>query len=188
MARALALLLAAGVLACAGAPAPTVHYYRLEAAEPAPLASPAIDGVLLVERPRAEAFLSQRNLAYRRAAELLRHAHHRWTDPPPRMLEQEIARSLRAAGVARSVVTSGLRAEPDAILHTRIRRLEQDEEREAAVVELEFALERMPGGELLIQESWIAEQRPASDSVAAGVAAQNAALNEVLERLLDALR
>ena len=56
---------------CAGGPAPHHHYYRLEpSAPPARLATPKLDGVLVVDRLQAEAIASGRALLERGDAAL----------------------------------------------------------------------------------------------------------------------
>jgi ABC-type uncharacterized transport system auxiliary subunit len=178
---------------CAGRPAPAISHYRLELGEPAPLAEPALDGVLLVQRPRADAFTSQRSLAYRElgaggaTTALYRFRYHLWVDPPPQMLEQEIVRYLRTARAAPSVVTAELRTQADYVLHTRLRRLEQTRGPAGVSVAVDFDLVR-GDGELLLQESQRVELPVEGEEIGAYVDALNAALRSILDRLLEALR
>jgi ABC-type uncharacterized transport system auxiliary subunit len=189
-----AAALAAPVMSCAGDPAPTVHHYRLEAGVPAPLAEPALDGVLLVQRPRADAFTSQRSLAYREAgdeseaAALHRFRHHLWVDPPPQMLEREIVAYLRSARVAPSVVTAELRTQSAYVLHTRILRLEQTRAPSGVAVAVDFDLVRSGDGQLLLQESELVRLPVEGEEIGAYVAAQSVALRSILDRLLESLR
>jgi len=180
-----------GVAGCLAGPAPADHFYRLEAAgAPAPLAEPALPGVLEVRPFRAEALTSERAILYRAEAdarEVHRHAYHRWVETPPDMLQQLVADHLRRAGAAERVVTPALRVPADYELVGRIGRLEQvfGAGGPRVVLELDLAVTRIAADrELLLQEVYRAERATEGESAEAAARALGDALAEVLDRLV----
>ena len=188
---ALSALVSLVLSGCASGRAPEVHYYRLEADAPTPLSAPVFPGVLQVERPRADALTGQRGLVQRRAdagggpPHLHRYAHQRWADPPPMMLEEEIASWLRAAGVADRVIDSQLRTPADYVLYTRLAALEQLHEPPGIVLALELTVVRAADEAVVLQQSYRIEEPIARDGVPYAVVAYDEALTRVLTRFLE---
>ena len=186
---ALAVLLVAGWFGCASGPAPRDHFYRLEITAPDRLPSPALPGILEVDRLRVEAIAQGRRMLYRDASRpnvIGQHSYHFWADPPGLMLQDQLARGLRAAGAAKSVVTSGIRVSSDFLLKGRLVRLERHVGSGAArvAVEIEFALLVAKGNELLLQKSYAEERTAAGDDVDASVTAYQDALDTIFQQLL----
>lgn len=180
-----ALVLFAG---CAGGPAPRHHYYRLEPAEPgAPLGRPELDGVLVVDRLRAEAIASGRELLERSASspELHPLPYQHWVEPPPTMLQVGIAGYLRAAGVARRVVTPDLHLRADYELTGRILAFERvvGAGTPRVLIALELALIRVEGRELVLLETYV-DERDAGGGVEETARAFAGAFSSILERLV----
>jgi ABC-type uncharacterized transport system auxiliary subunit len=192
--RAAALFACLGVLlaSCAGGPAPTHHYYRLEPAEPeASLAQPTLDGVLVVDRLRAEAIASGRELLERHASspELRRRPYHHWVEPPPTMLQVGIVGYLRAAGVASQVVTPDLHLRPDYELVGRILAFERvvGGGTPRVRIALELSLTRVDGRELLLLETYVEEREARGQGIDDAALAFAEALSSILERLVTDL-
>ena len=177
---------------CAGGPAPTHHYYRVEPAEPAAsLGQPALDGVLVVDRLRAEAIASGRELLERNASspELRRRSHHHWVEPPPTMLQVGIVGYLRAAGVASEVVTPDLHLSPDFELAGRILAFERvvGSGPPRVRIALELSLTRIDGRELLLLETYVDEREAPGSGIDDAARAFAEALSSILERLVAEL-
>lgn len=183
---ALGLVLASG---CAGGVSPPDRHYRVEAPKPAaPLAKPLFPGTLVIQVPRSDAVLAGRPLVYREsrdALELHRRPYALWSDTPTRMLQQEIAKYLRAAGVAERVVTTDLRIEGDAMLTAHLERLEQILERPASVeLVLEVAVLQGRDRALSFHRVYRREHETPSKNVEDAVAAFGSALGEILDQFV----
>ena len=185
----LILTVVATIGGCIGGPAPQDHFYRLELLAPATPLNPApLNGTLQVMRPWADALTGERPLLYRQnseASQLHRHAYHRWVDSPTLILQQEIARYLRASQIAEQVVTPELRVKADYLLSCRILKFERvlgDSPR--VVMELELGLTHMKDRQALMLQTYREEQKANGDGVAASVGAYNLALSNILNRFL----
>lgn len=189
---ALALLIVFGSAGCASAPAPRDHFYRVSVAAPAPLASPALPGILEVDRLRVEAVHQGRRMLYRDASlpnAIGRHSYHFWADPPGLMLQDQLVRYLRAAGAAKSVVTPGIHVDSNYVLKSRLVRLERHTGggTPRVTVEIEFNLLEKTGRRHLLNATY-AEARPVpADTVGASVAAYDDALGAIFAHLLAEL-
>ena len=180
---------AALLLACAGGPAPRDHFYRIQTAAPAPLATPVFPGTVEVERFRADALTGGVRMVKRQAAdssELEPYAYHQWADPPTIQLQTQLVSFLREAQAAPLVVTPELRAHSDFAVLGRIVRLEHQTGGGAprAVVELELAVSRESDRSLLLQKVYRDEQPAAGASVAQAVDAASAAVSASFARFL----
>jgi cholesterol transport system auxiliary component len=187
--RLLPALVAVATVGCASGPAPRDHYYRLDTAPPKALASPKLAGTLEVDRLRVEAISQGRRMLYRdvsRSGEIGQHAYHHWVDPPSVMLQDQLARFLRSGGAAENVVTPAVRIESDYLVSGRIVRLERvlsgSEPRVA--VEIELALMRQQGRELLLLETYREERVAPGGGVADAVTAYEQAITAIFERFL----
>jgi ABC-type uncharacterized transport system auxiliary subunit len=186
---ALAVLLVTGWLGCASGPAPRDHFYRLNIAAPAGLPSPALPGVLEVDRLRVEAIAQGRRMLYRDASlpnVIGQYSYHFWADPPSIMLQDQLAKTLRAAGVAKSVVTPSIHVGSDFLLKGRLIRLERLTGNGAPriVVEIEFILLGKKRNELLLQKSYAEERTAAGNAVGVSIAAYDDALGSIFGQLL----
>ena len=192
--RAAARFACLGILlaGCAGGPAPRHHYYRVEPTPPgAPLGRPVLDGVLAVDRLRAEAVASGRELLERSAdsPELRRRPYDHWVEPPPTMLQVGIVGYLRAAGVASQVVTPDLHLSPDYELTGRVLAFERivGSGTPRVRIALELSLTRVEGRELLLLETYVDEREARGRSLEDTVRAFSEALSSILERLVAEL-
>lgn len=184
-----ASLVAIAWLGCASGPAPRDHFYRLEATAPQKLASPPLTGTLEVDRLRVEAISQGRQMLYREAArpsEIEQHAYHYWVDPPSVMLQEQLVRYLRSAGVARQVVTPAVHVESDYLVSGRLVRLERvlsgGEQRIA--VEIEFTLTQQAGRKLLLLESYREERAVPGGGVAESLTAYEQAVSAIFGRFV----
>ena len=177
-------------LGCVAPPAPSDHFYRLEAQVPArPRAAPVFPGTLVVDLLQADALAGERPLVYRNgedSPELLRHSYHYWVETPTRMAQLELARYLRAAGAASQVVTPEMRIDADYLLGGRILRLERilGEDPPRVRVELELVVVRMPQRDLVLLGTFDEEERADDGSVEASVRAMNRALTRIYAAFL----
>ena len=175
---------------CLGGPAPQDHFYRLELPGPTTrLDPPPLNGTLQVTRPWADALTSERQLLFRQnhgSSRLHRHAYHRWVDSPTLILQQEIARYLRRAHIAKQVVTPELRVKVDYVLNCRIAKLEQVlDDSPRVVMELELSITHVNDRQALMLETYHEEQATESPGISASVIAYTHALTNILNRFLD---
>ncbi len=181
---------ATALIGCAPGPGPRDYFYRLDVPEPAQhLVPPPLNGTMLVARPRADALTGERHLLYREngdASQVRRHAYHRWVESPTTLLQQQIAGYLRAAGIARMVVTPELRADADFLLTCRIVKLERvlDSPPHSAI-ELQLGLIRIADRRALMLKTYREAQPAAGNGVAASVDAYNQALSKILEHFVE---
>jgi ABC-type uncharacterized transport system auxiliary subunit len=176
-------------IGCASGPAPRDNFYRLEIAAPTPLASPALPGVLEVDRLRVEAIAQGRRMLYRDASlpnVIGQYSYHFWADPPGLMLQDQLTQSLRAAGVAKNVITPGIHVNSDFLLKGRVVQLERYTGNGAPriVIGIEFALLRAKGNELLLQKNYLEERTAAGDDMGASVEAYEDAFSAIFQQLL----
>ncbi len=116
--------------ACSAAPPlPEDVYYRLQLAPPAQrFEAPRVAGLVVVDRPNAPSVYTSRDLAYSDAPPHLHLSHyhyHHWVDPPPQLLQQELADYLRAANLAPSVATEAGWPAPSWRISGIVRRFER---------------------------------------------------------------
>ena len=188
----LSVLAITAMLGCASGPAPHDSYYRFNLPDPPNrMASPALRGTLLVTRPWTDALTGERSLLYREngdAAQVRRHAYHRWVDSPTTLLQQEIAGYVRAVGLAEIVVTPERRADPDYLLTCRIVKLERVlDSPPRSDIELELGITRMTDRHAVMLKTYREAQPAAGTGVAASVDAYNQALSRVLKHFVEDL-
>jgi len=177
------------VLACAGAPAPRDHFYRIEAPKPVPLAAPVFRGTVEVDRFRADALTGGSRILQRQtpgSSELEPYAYHQWADPPTIFLQTNLVDFLREMRAAPLVVTPELRAHSDFAVLGRIAQLEHQTGGGApsALVELELTILRESDRAVLLQRVYREEMPAAGPSVGAAVDAASAAVNAIFRRFL----
>ncbi|MFQ6017990.1 MAG: ABC-type transport auxiliary lipoprotein family protein [Kiloniellaceae bacterium] len=185
-------LLVAGLGGCAGSapPVPRDHYYRVLVPSPAaPSETVRFPGVLSVKPLEADGLLRERPLLFSpsgRPHEMQQHHYHYWVDPPPRMLQGQLVDYLRGSGLAEAVITPELRIRPNFEVTGRIKRLERllGGGPPRVVAELELALVRTAGNELVVIKTYAAEVASADGSVESSILALNAALAEIFARFL----
>ncbi len=184
------LLAAAGLLAagCLAPPAPRDRYYRFELAPPERQPAPAFAGVLEVERFQADSAARGTALAWvadASARRVERRVFDHWVDAPPLLLQRELASALRAAGLAREVVTPEMGVARD---HRRAGRLVRCEEVRGpgaprVVVELEIAISDPRRSALELRATYREEREIAGPGVEDVVRAYDAALSSVAARI-----
>lgn len=188
----LALLAAFGILVvagCAQVPVPQDHFYRLVVSAPAHrLERPLMPGTLVVNRFLADGLLSERAVVYMTAGapnELEQYHYRYWSDPPTRLLQDLTIDYLRAAGVAREVVSPAMRARADYTLTGKLKRLELVRgAHPRAVVAVELGIERERDGRLVWLKGYEASRPVASDDVVALAAALGHALDDIFGKVV----
>jgi len=173
---------------CLSGPAPTDHYYRIQVVPPAPGTNRALPGTLDVDRLRVEAIAQGRRMLYRdgsRPGEVVQYNYHHWADPPNVMIQSLLVDYLRSAGVAERVVTPGVHVDSDYRLTGRLVHFEQilGSGDPRVLVEVEIAIVRKRGDEVLLLETYREEREASGRSVNDAVTAYGAALEAIFGRL-----
>lgn len=178
-------MLAIALAGCAQAPVPADRYYRLLPPAPRALERPALPGTLVVKRFSADGLLAQRALVYvDRAAPgvLYQYRYHFWADAPTSLLQDLTVQALRAARVAREVVTPELGVDARYALSGRVRRLEHLlSDAPAVAVSLELAIIGADSGAPIV----LADRQLILPLAEPGVDAAVHAISEAVGRILD---
>jgi len=170
--------------ACAGPPAPRETFHRLESPPVAErLAAPALPGVLEIDRVETEGVLAERAIAFQTGSGALqRYAYEFWSETPGVMMQDIVARSLRAAGAAGTVVTPDLRVPPDWILRAKLQRFEHLPATSKVALRLQVAVISARNGALLLLKDYDAETGGAEATTVAP--AMNRAVADAVGRLV----
>lgn len=191
----LAMIACLGLAGCqiAAEPAPADRYYRVVVPGPPAADSAGLPGTLLVDRLAADGLMRERPMVFSAdedALSLAQHDYDFWIEPPARMLQAELVRYLRSAGIARSVVTPDLRVRSDFEIVGTVRRFERLIGRSGprVAVVLDLALIERDGDRLRIGDSYSAEIACANATVDSSVAAFNEALSTVFADFLADVR
>ncbi len=173
---------------CASGPAPVDHYYQIDAGVPdAPLAN-KLEGNLQVDRLRTYALMGERQLLFKKTAdapEIRQHAYQRWSDPPAILLQTELISFLSAAAAADAVISATARVKPDYVVSGRILNFERVlKPKVRAVVEIQLAVTRTAGEEILFNHSYREERAAENSTIAASAVAFSEAVHAIFERFL----
>ncbi len=182
------VVLSLTIWSCASGPAPIDHYYQIDAGVPdAPLAK-KLEGNLQVDRLRTDALMGERQLLYKKTAdapEIRQHSYQRWSDPPAILLQTELISFLSAAAVADTVVSATARVKPDYVVSGRILNFERVLKPEVrVVVEIQLAVTRAAGEEILVNHSYREERAAENSTIAASAVAFSEAVHAIFERFL----
>ena len=177
------------LVSCSQPPVPQDHFYRLQITAPeAALPTPHLNGTLEVADLQADGLFSGRPIVFTekgRAFELSEYHYHFWIEPPAEMLGDALVAYLRGAGVAREVTTPELRLEPDFVMTSKIRRLEQVRGNPTKVAAaLEVALRDRKEDRLMMVRTYEVEKEVSGGGVADAVVGLNAAVSEIYGRLV----
>lgn len=177
---------------CAGGSRiPEDSFYRLEQTAPAEaLATPVLDGILMVQGGAAAPIYRDRALLYSESGEparLQRYHYQSWIDSPPRLLQRSLADYLRAAGVAPAVVTPEDAVDARYRLRVDIDRFEQvrGDNGSRVVVGLSMTLAERASGKLLVQAQLHTDSAVQGDDFPALATAYERALDELYARILS---
>ncbi|NVK20244.1 MAG: membrane integrity-associated transporter subunit PqiC [Methylocystaceae bacterium] len=182
---AIALMMAA----CAQPELPQDNFYRLDLSQPT-ASTPVLDGVLEVDRFRADGLISGRPLAFTEGkGHLSEYHYHFWVEPPVDMLQDAMVKYLRTANVATHIVTPELRMNADYFLTGKIMRLERDLANGTKVaVELELGLKRTRDDKILVLKTYNRLLDQSSSGVNGAVRAIEIALGEIYAEFLNDVR
>jgi ABC-type uncharacterized transport system auxiliary subunit len=176
------------IWSCASGPAPIDHYYQIDAGVPdAPLAK-KLEGNLQVDRLHTDALMGERQLLYKKtadASEIHQHPYQRWSDPPAILLQTELIAFLSAAAAADTVMSATARVKPDYVVSGRILNFERVLKPEVrAVVEMQLAVTRAAGEEILVNHSYREERAAENSTIAASAVAFSEAVHAIFEQFL----
>lgn len=180
---------ALGLVACAQPEIPQDKYYRLDVMSSAK-ASVKLDGVLEVERFRADGLISGRPIAYSESkGHLSEYHYHFWVEPPVDLLQDAMVTFLRNANLANHVVTPDLRINEDYLLTGKIKRLERNlVDADKVSVEIEIGLKRSADDKILVLKTYARELKQSGDTVNGAVDAMNAAISDIYTEFLTDVR
>jgi len=190
-------LVAALLGGCFGAapPVPRDHYYRILVPPPkAEAVGEDLLGVVSIPPFEASGLLRERPLLFsagEQSLEIQQHDYHYWTDPPPQMLQAQLASYLRQVGLADTVVTPAMRIRPDFEVAGRIKRLERllDGHSARVAAELDLALIDLTGRRLTVMKTYAVERNCPDDSINGAIIALNQAVTQIFDQFLaDARR
>jgi len=174
---------------------PADHYYRLVVETPkSGNETKSFPGTLSIVSVEGDGLLRDRPILFTSADEPLRlrqHNYHYWSDPPTRLIQREMARYLRTAGIANSVVTPEMQINPDFELVGRLKRLERvlGDGRPAIATAIEIGIVRLSDRKLMIHKTYTVELPTGDDSVNASVTAINKSLAQIFQNIrADAAR
>lgn len=182
----------AGVVAACGSapPVPEDQFYRLKAvrAESAAPVKPLFPGTIEIDRFVADGVTAGRPIVYSEAGkphQVKEYHYHFWTQPPTVMLRDELVSYLRAANVAKAVVTPEMRVNAEYVLTGKIIRLEKViGTPPKAVLEIELGVRKATGGDLIFLNTYRIEATSEGPGVDDAVHALNAALSTVYGRFV----
>lgn len=167
-------------------PAPATHTLTLATLEIPPQTLPEsgsatpVHTVQIIETSAAPGYTTAA-MVYRKAPHELRSfAHHRWVEPPARLLAQALHDGLSGTGIA--VVRGGTGARPDLRLLSELLVLEQDFTHTPSQLRLALRMQLVDvrEGRLLASRTVQLQRAAPSDNPDGGVAAANALLPEVV--------
>ncbi len=193
---AISLIGALSVLgACAQAPVPEDHYYRLTPANTTSKSGVKLDGIIEVERFIADGLLDSRPILFTRSAqstEIQSYHYHFWTQPPSILLQNALTAKLQQTNAANSIVTPDLRIEPDFILAGKIFRFEQitrqkNNENNKVIVSLELSLKNAKLDKLIHLNTYTVEVPSSNASVASAVTAFSTGIGQIIDAFLNDL-
>jgi len=163
---------------------PQDHYYRLRLVAPTKIqGQPKLNGIVEIDRFSADGLVAGRPIVYSasdKPNQLMDYHYHFWTEPPTVLLRDQLIEYLRAAGVAKTVVTAEMRVAPDFIISGKIKRFEQVRDASPHVVlEMELGLRRAGTDNLVHWGTYVKKVAAEGTTVADGVKAANLALSQV---------
>ncbi|NOZ11710.1 MAG: hypothetical protein GXP09_11795 [Gammaproteobacteria bacterium] len=170
------------------------HYYRLITEPNIPVAkSPSLDGLLVVQQFTADGPHSGRAIVYSRVdepMELHSYRYHFWTEPPARLIQQQLVRSLRQAKVAQASHQQDPALREDYTLVGHLQRFEivRSPTEPSAVVVMEVSLLKRGQSRPLMAQTYTAEVEIEGGSVSSGVVALTRALVQVQRALIKDIK
>lgn len=173
---------------CLGGTPPRDHFYRIDPAQPATaLPAPVLKGTLEVERLRADALTRERAILRVPSADSLQvtpYTYQLWIDTPTVMLQRSLAEYLRLAGVADRVVVPEMNVDENHELSGWIERLVHVRDEDRVIAELDFSLIDARGTSQPLRRRYRVEVATGGTDMDKVVAAFNAAIGEIFERLV----
>lgn len=128
---------------CKSVPAPQEKFYRLDPIIGESVSAKKGCGTILVGRLGSRGFAGGRAIVFRNKVDPLqvqRYNYHLWSEPPASMIQDGVAQSLRASGIAEYVITPAERASTEWIVSGVLVRMDHFPESEPPYVELELEI------------------------------------------------
>jgi len=186
-----AIAVAGAVAACGSAPpVPEDQFYRLKAVRSHSAAPTKVlfPGTIEIDRFVADGVTAGRPIVYSEAGkpyQVKEYHYHFWTQPPTVMLRDELVSYLRAANIAKAVVTPEMRVSADYVLTGKVIRLEKViGTPPRAVLEMEIGVRKATGGELIFLNTYRIETTSDGPGVDDAVHALNVALSTLYDKFV----
>jgi len=185
----MSLGLALGLTACAAPEVPKDVYYRLDVGA-ATAGTQRLNGVVEIERFRADGLISARALSYSETqGHLSTYHYHYWVEPPVDLLQAALIDYLRTAEIASHVVRPQLRMSEDFLITGHIKRLERDLSTDPAIrITLELGLKRTADDEILVLKTYERRLMQQGETVSGAIAAMQEALRDIYAEFLTDIR
>ena len=180
-------MISLALAACAQPAIPEDHFYRL-ALPAAARNAQKLNGIVEVGRFVAKGLTAQRPIVFTEPGDNHKvdaYHYHFWTDPPTVMLQNALVTQLRAAGIAKSVVTPELRVEADFTIAGKISRFEQIIGGTGQVIaEIEFAIKEAGTDRLIFFKSYQERLATSNRTVPEAVLKINVAVANIYKKFL----
>ncbi len=115
------------LLACAAQePVPENNFYRLQLDAPQQSAAATLAGTLAIGPLQGNGLVGGRAMIYSEASQplqLRQYHYHNWIEAPPRLLQEHLLVFLRAAGVAKRVISTDTGVHAEYLVSGKIRKL-----------------------------------------------------------------
>ncbi len=191
---ALATVVAVAGCGTAG-PAPADRFYRVRVdAGTGGTGGAAVAGSLGVQRFIADGLVGERAILFTNGASgthLQQHPYDYWVEPPPQMLQEEMAHYASRRDLAESVAAPEMRLSVDYVVTGRVRSFERvlGDGPARVRVELRLALKEARGQRRLLWTETYREEEPAGGGgVPEAVEAFNRSVTRIFERFFEDAR
>ena len=189
MCRRLVLLLTLGLIGCAGGPARTDSFYRLDPPAQQAVTGKHLGGTVLVAGLDSRGMVSSRNIVLwdpQRPNESLSYHYRLWVEPPAVLIQDALTTALRQAGIADEVITPAQHVRADYIVTGTVHRMEHRLAKQGAsvLIDVELSLARTERRELVVLKRYREEDSLADDKINTAVEGFGKVLARVADRFI----
>ena len=175
-------------------PVPENNFYRLQIDAPQQPAGSILNGTLAVGPLQGNGLVGGRAMVYSEASlplQLRQYHYHNWIESPPQLLQEQLVLFLRAAGVAKQVISTDTGVNAEYLVSGKIRKLLENRSSNGALVTvgLELALIRTRDMQMLLLKDYEQTEVVSKENTMHDVVtAYGLAVSKLYKNFLDDLR